>query len=417
MADLPCNFGGTHELLTCGICAEPYDDGIHQAKFLSCFHTFCSDCLTKLLNNEPFNLDVIQCPSCRSNTGLADNRIDGLQTNFYIANFQEICKNTDPPKNVDNLLGCHGHNDKPISHFCVTCGLYICRYCATLAHSKKNSHSVISTTNTQACYLQELNVSHTSVVQNNKNLQLIEYEMAILTAAKETAIKDMETFIKMAHEKLEQHRDMLLNSILDQFNAQQIILQDKQGQIQEVRDMLNTNVTEATDLTKIGNLRKLKPIHERLRKLNEQTQFISSTLDLGANYLAFDSNKGLEEFNKSLGELGQIYSKGFLPSMVVFKCTEATVGHKVTLDVEACNHHGDPFLVSPDTFSVQVIDPAGTELQAVLCTSGSECTMTFTPECCGLHEVSGIFLGQRLINEETHIAVGSNDPVLKFGGK
>ena len=88
-----------------------------------------------------------------------------------------------------------------------------------------------------------------------------------------------------------------------------------------------------------------------------------------------------------------------------------------TWHVEACDHHGDPFLVSPDTFSVQVIDPAGTELHTVLCTSDSGCTVTFTTECCGLHEVSGIFLGQRLINEETHIAVSSNDPALKFGGK
>ena len=33
----------------------------------------------------------------------------------------------------------------------------------------------------------------------------------------------------------------------------------------------------------------------------------------------------------------------------------------------------------------------------------------------GLHKVSGMFLGQKLINQETHIPVSSNEHVLKFG--
>ena len=241
--------------------------------------------------------------------------------------------------------------------------------------------------------------------------------MTSLAAAKETAIKDMETMIKDAQEQLERHRKDLLKDILDCFNVQKNCLLDKQKQFQEVREMLNKNITQARDLTKIGKLRKLRPISKSLMKINEKTLSISSNLDLGQNYLAFDSKKGLDELGKTLDTLGRIYSKGSLPSIVVFGSTEATTDYKATVTVEVYDHHGDKFKISQDTFSVQVTDPKGTEVHVDLCTTGTECTVAFTPEMSGLHKVSGMFLGQRLINEETHITVDSNDPVLKFGEK
>ena len=284
-----------------------------------------------------------------------------------------------------------------------------------MEHAAKDGHTVISITEAETSYLHELNLSQKSVTQINKNLRLIESEITLLAAAKESAIKDMETMIKVAKEQLEQQRKSLLNNILEQFNAQQIILLDRQKQIKEVHAVVNKNITQAKDFTKTGNLRRLKHITENLKELHDKRGPFFSDLDLGENYLAFDSKKGLDEFNKSSVKLGEIYSKGFLPSMVKFGTTEATAGHSATLTVEICNHHGNKFLISPDTFSVQVTDPTGTKVSTVLNTTGSECTVTFTPEICGLHKVTGIFLGQRLIIEETHISVGSNEPVLKFG--
>ena len=144
-----------------------------------------------------------------------------------------------------------------------------------------------------------------------------------------------------AQERLQQRKNDLLDEISDRFNAQQNFLLEKQKQIEEVNQILKRNITQAKDLTKSGNLRKLKPISEGLKEVNTKIQSGASVLDLGENYLAFDSKKGLEVFNKSLDEFGQIYSKGFLPAMLMFGNTEATVGHKATLAVEVCNHQGE----------------------------------------------------------------------------
>ena len=101
--------------------------------------------------------------------------------------------------------------------------------------------------------------------------------------------------------------------------------------------------------------------------------------------------------------------------MVVFGTTEAMVGNEITVAIEVCNHHGDKFLLSTDCFSVQVTEPTGQEVQTLLDITDSKCTVKFTPGRRGLHKVSAMFFGERLINEETHISVGSNEHVLKVG--
>ena len=395
------------EFLSCGICAEPYDDDIHQGKFLSCHHTFCSHCLNKLMNDAPPGVQIaIQCPNCRSHTDVEYRQIDKLQTNFYIAHVQEIFKSTVPRETAANLLGCHGHNDQPICDFCVTCGKYFCCDCSVMKHTAKKEHSVISITEPETSYLQELNLSHQSVMKINKNLQLVESEIALLTAAKDTAIKDMETMIKQVYE---QHRNVLMKNILDQFNAQHDALLDRQKQMQEVNEFLNETVTQAENIIETGILKNLRTISECLREMEESVQSVCTSLDLGKNHLAFDSNEGMEEFNNCLDKLGRIYFKGFLPSAVAFRSTEATAGHKATLTVEICNHRGDKIPISPGSVSVQVTDPTGKEVQTALSTSGPECIVTFTPQMSGLHKVSGIFLGQQLTRKQTCIPVSGTD--------
>ena len=238
----------------------------------------------------------------------------------------------------------------------------------------------------------------------------------MLIAAKESAIQDMEIFINHVHKQIDQRKANLMNQILHHFNTQQNALLDKQKQIQEDIKMLKQNIMNAKNLIQTGDLDGLRPVSKRLNSINEEMR--SSNLDLGENYMAFDSNKGLDEFNNSLCTLGQVYSKGFLPTTIAFKGTELKPGQKSKITVEVCNHRSDTVSVSSDTLSVlsvSITDPQDTKLDTLLCTVGSKCTVTFTPQINGLHKISGVFLGQELISEQTHISVSCNNPVLKFG--
>ena len=404
-----------HELLICGICEEPYDDNTHQAKFLSCHHTFCSQCLTKLSNKEQVNPATITCPNCRSQSHLPENGVAGLQTNFYITSLKEMSKQTEQPSNVRNTEHCHKHTHQTKSYLCTTCGISVCRDCITTSHSAKAGHLIISITDIETSYLQELNVSQNLLVEKKRTLEIITSEITSLTAAKDVAVKDTESLMKLAQQQQEKRRNDLINVIMDKFNTQQNVLLDKKKQMEEAIEMLDKSITQAKAKTKTGHQSNFKTMNECLKKTNDETQMNYFRLDLGESYFALDSNKGLDEFKKSLFSLGRIYTKGFLPTSIAFRSKGLIAGHTAEIKVEVHNHNGDQLPISSGSFSVKLIDPLGTELHAVLCPT--KCTVTFTPQMGGPHQVSGMFLEQKLMNEETHISVSSNNPVLKFGGK
>ena len=412
MANLQDTSSDFDELLICSICEETYDRENHQAKFLKCHHTYCSECLTKVLNEEGVWPTIIPCPSCRYQTRVPKSGVEGLQTNFYVTRFQEFSEKTEPPKHVE---GCQRHTTQPLTHFCVTCGIPICRDCRIVYHTAKDGHSVIGISKEDIIYLEELNVSNTSMTVQKRNLKFIESEVALLAAAKETAIKDMETFIKHIHERVEQRKLELMKLISEHFDKLQESLLDTQKQIEDAVENFSEDILQAEIIIKTGDLKRLKTISENLKKVNEEIQSTSSNLDLGENYLAFDSNQGLDDFDKSMCTLGQVYSKGCLPSTIVFSSTEAIAGNETKLTLEVYDHHGNKVPVSSGSFFVQVLDPADTFLPTVLCASSSECTVTFTPQMSGLHEVSGKFQDENIICEHTHISVSSINPVLKFG--
>ena len=239
--------------------------------------------------------------------------------------------------------------------------------------------------------------------------------MALLNAAKENAIKDIETSIKSSHEQLELHKQGLVDQVLGLFSARQKALLDNQKQFQEANAILNDTITQAKRIARMGDIDKLKPICEILIKVNQETKSISADLHLGENYLSFDPNHGLEEFKYSVCSLGRIYSKGFLPSAIAFRNVKSNACQQAVVPVDIYDHHGDKLAISAGPISLEVTDATDTKLRTHLCTDSPECILTFTPQMSGLHKVSGMFLGQELVSEQTHISVNSNNPILKFG--
>ena len=71
--------------LKCSHCFEPYDNGDHQAKFLSCLHIFCKSCL----NDNAGNRSSFNCQVCEKKIDLQDGTVDDLPDNFLVAILQQ----------------------------------------------------------------------------------------------------------------------------------------------------------------------------------------------------------------------------------------------------------------------------------------------------------------------------------------
>ena len=70
------------DLFECSVCLSDMVD--RSPRSLSCLHTFCSECLDQLINEQR-----IECPTCREITELKSNNVQELKVNFLLGQMRD----------------------------------------------------------------------------------------------------------------------------------------------------------------------------------------------------------------------------------------------------------------------------------------------------------------------------------------
>ncbi|XP_053403236.1 uncharacterized protein LOC123555328 [Mercenaria mercenaria] len=107
--------------LDCSICLSRFKD----PKLLTCFHTFCLQCLEEYVIRTGEN-GKFECPLCRTSMAIPVGGVRTFQSNFYI----EVEGLSETSVDCD-LCG----NGQKSSHYCIECEEHFCERCA-VAHSK-----------------------------------------------------------------------------------------------------------------------------------------------------------------------------------------------------------------------------------------------------------------------------------------
>ena len=112
------------DLYTCKVCLE---NMLHKnPRSLSCLHTFCTDCLKKVMKG-----GAILCPTCRKSTTVPDNDINCLVVNFML---QEVKAHLDEVHSSKALF-CHLCLAESAVLKCQECVQLLCEDCS-LKHYK-----------------------------------------------------------------------------------------------------------------------------------------------------------------------------------------------------------------------------------------------------------------------------------------
>ena len=124
------------DLFECAVCLHDMVD--RTPRILPCIHTFCTECLSQLINNRK-----VQCPTCREVTELKTNDVKELKINFMLGQVREREKKQAKAHNEEAKSSCD--SKKPICQVCQqTSALFKCKDCPQLlCESCKTRHGDI----------------------------------------------------------------------------------------------------------------------------------------------------------------------------------------------------------------------------------------------------------------------------------
>ena len=147
-----------NEQLMCAICL----DRLTAPLFLQCLHTFCSQCLHRIVNNHPSQ--VITCPTCRAETPLPDKGVDQLMPNFFVNQMLDLVhlKSEELKKEMREDKKCNACENAKTADFatsrCVDCKKDLCTSCVA-EHKRAHAtldHRIIATIEDDSQETQEL---------------------------------------------------------------------------------------------------------------------------------------------------------------------------------------------------------------------------------------------------------------------
>ena len=74
------------EQLVCAVCLEQ----LSSPRVLSCMHSFCVECLQRIVNND--SSKSITCPTCRMESPIPESGVKDIKVNFFINQMLELVK-------------------------------------------------------------------------------------------------------------------------------------------------------------------------------------------------------------------------------------------------------------------------------------------------------------------------------------
>ena len=106
--------------LSCPICYELYK----KPKYLPCYHSYCEECLVKLVVQSN-----ITCPECRKTSVVPSGGVKQLPNNFFINRLLDEVALKRKVEGEEEAKCDHCTREDPAEVLCLDCTTFLCNYC------------------------------------------------------------------------------------------------------------------------------------------------------------------------------------------------------------------------------------------------------------------------------------------------
>ena len=106
--------------LSCPICYELYK----KPKYLPCYHSYCEECLVKLVVQSN-----ITCPECRKTSGVPSGGVKQLPNNFFINRLLDEVALKRKVEGEEDAKCDQCTRSDPVKALCLDCGEFLCIHC------------------------------------------------------------------------------------------------------------------------------------------------------------------------------------------------------------------------------------------------------------------------------------------------
>ena len=139
--------GAVRSYLSCAICDEAYK----KPKYLSCYHSYCEECLVKLEQSQQgesqrgesqWATNLI-CPQCKKTSPIPTGGVQQLPSNFFIDRLlDEIRLNRTIEGREEVKCGLCVRENSVVEVLCQDCGAFLCSCCYdNHKYSRKECHN------------------------------------------------------------------------------------------------------------------------------------------------------------------------------------------------------------------------------------------------------------------------------------
>ncbi|KAL5467633.1 hypothetical protein EMCRGX_G031892 [Ephydatia muelleri] len=288
--------------VSCPVCYTDYSDEVAELvpRILSCGHTYCTQCLEKLLNSEDEQQEVVfsirqrqssrvqvlkvprpsyfytelKCPICNTSSSLPKGSVASLTKNYAVLNCKQKADNSSASvgKSKSHYCSEHDHEQRV---FCKDCKSVICVYCQLYGNHKGHECALAADLVKPAIETME-----SAVVSLNDHLH---------------DITGAESAVKEAMDRLRSSQQECLGGVQFYFQSvAELLVKEKEKRIAEI----NSWVEDQWDV-----------LQAQLQCLNDTHKECESTLEECQALIRGDSLDILSQHEDKLQDIGSVCKK------------------------------------------------------------------------------------------------------------